>query len=192
MRKGYQYIPSVLNKMKGRNIFERILKPKHYDFSFIATAIENSEHRLNKRFMKYFSSHPNCELNFITADNSKGGLFNLGDIYIYPTTKEGVGLTITEAMCTGMPVVTSNYPTMNEWINNNIEGRLIDIAKIKKGSMPMDKVLINTNNLAEIMIDYIKNPYKVTEHSINARKRIEKDYNWDHRDDDILELLDLK
>ena len=56
-------------------------------------------------------------------------MFNLGDIYIYPTTKEGVGLTITESMCTGMPIVTSNYPTMNEWIDDDVEGRLIDIAK---------------------------------------------------------------
>ena len=94
----------------------------------------------------------NCELSFITANNKNGGLFNLGDVYIYPTTKEGVGLTITEAMCTGMPVVTSNYPTMNEWFNDNIEGRLINIAKIKKGSMPMDKVFIVSESMVMLLI----------------------------------------
>ena len=82
--------------------------------------------------MKYFNNHPNCELSFKTADNTEGGLFNLGDVYIYPTTKEGVGLTITEAMSTGMPIVTSNYPTMNEWLDDDKEGRLIKPAKIKK------------------------------------------------------------
>ena len=191
LRKGYQLIPNALNRMKGKNILERILKPKYHDFSFIATSIKNSEHRLNKRFMKYFNNHPNCELSFKTADNTRGGLFNLGDVYIYPTTKEGVGLTITEAMSTGMPIVTSNYPTMNEWLEDDVEGRLINIAKIKKGSMPMDKVLIDANHLAEIMIDYIDHPNKVVEHSINARKKIEKDFNWDDRDRDILKLLDL-
>ena len=53
-------------------------------------------------------------------------------MYIYPTKKEGIGLTITEAMCTGMPVVTSNYPTMNEWLEDEKEGRLIKPKKIKK------------------------------------------------------------
>ena len=115
----------------------------------------------------------------------------MGDVYVYPTTKEGVGLTITEAMCTGMPIVTSDYSTMNEWLDDDIEGRLIKIAKIKRGSMPMDKVTINTSHLAEIILDYIKFPDKVKEHSINARKRIEKDFNWDDRDKNILELLDL-
>ena len=139
--------------------------------------------------MKYFETHPQCELRFQTADNAAGGLYSIGDVYIYPTIKEGVGLTITEAMCTGMPVVTTDYPTMNEWINDNVEGRLIRPGKIKRGSMPMDKVLIDTSHLAEIMIDYIDHPEKIEEQSQNARKRIELDYNWDERDEQILELL---
>ena len=88
-------------------------------------------------------------------------------------------LTITEAMCTGMPVVTSDYSTMNEWIDDDVQGRLIKIAKIKKSSMPMHKVTIDTDHLAAIMLDYLKYPDKVREHSINARKTIEEKYNWD-------------
>jgi len=191
LRKGYQFIPNALDKMKGKNTFNRWIKPQSYDYSFIATSIKNSEHRIDKKFLKYFQKNKNCELHFKTADNRNGGLFSLGDVYIYPTTKEGVGLTITEAMCTGMPIVTSNYPTMNEWIDDDIEGKLIDIRKIKKGSMPMNKVIINTQHLAEIMIDYVKFPEKVIEHSINSRKKIEKDYNWDDRDSSILDLFDL-
>ena len=109
--------------------------------------------------------------------------------YIYPTKKEGIGLTITEAMCTGMPVVTSNYPTMNEWLEDGKEGRLIKPKKIIKSSMPTDKVYIDTSHLAEILIDYIENPEKVTEHSLNARERIVKDFNWDDRDSVILSII---
>ena len=53
------------------------------------------------------------------------------------------------------------------------------------------KAYPDINHLAEIMIDYIDNPDKVTEHSVNVRKRVEKDYNWDDRDSDILKLFDL-
>ncbi len=187
-RKGYQFIPNALEKMKG-NIIQRMIYPKQYNYNFIASAVENSNHRIKKSFLKYFQSNLNCELRFQTADNTSGGLFSLGDVYIYPTLKEGVGLTISESMCTGMPVVTTDYPTMNEWITDDIEGRLIKPAKIKKGSMPMDKVIINTKHLAEIMINYIDNPTKVEQQSINARARVEKDYNWDDRDEQILKLI---
>ena len=183
-------IPPALNKMKG-NILQRLINPEYHNFLFLATAIKESESRVNKKFMKYFNNHPNCELSFKTADNTRGGFFDRGDVYIYPSTKEGVGLTITEAMCTGMPIVTSDYPTMNEWLDDNIEGRLIKIAQVKRGSMPMDKVIIDTNHLAEIMLDYIKFPNKVTEQSINARSKVEKDYNWDDRDEMILKLFNI-
>ena len=92
-------------------------------------------------------------------------------------------------MCTGMPVVTSNHPTMNEWLEDEKEGRLIKPKTIKKSSMPTDKVYIDTSHLAEILIDYIENPEKVTEHSFNARERIVKDFNWDDRDSVILSII---
>ena len=187
-RKGYPFIPIALEKMKG-NIIKRMIKPNHHEYQFIATAVANSQHRVKKTFQKYFKSNPQCELRFQTADNKDGGDFPMGDIYIYPTIKEGIGLTITEAMCTGMPVVTSDYPTMNEWLDDEVEGRLIRPAKIKKGSMPMDKIIIDTSHLAEIMVDYIYHPKKVEEQSYYARKRIEIDFNWDDRDDNILQLL---
>ena len=171
------------------NFINRFFSPKTYDYKFIVTAIKNSTNRINKSFINYFNSNPQCEFHYKTANNESGGLYSIGDVYIYPTKKEGIGLTITEAMCTGMPVVTSNYPTMNEWLEDEKEGRLIKLKKIKKSSMPTDKVYIDTSHLAEILIDYIENPKKVTEHSFNARETIIKKYNWDDRDNIILSTI---
>ena len=104
---------------------------------------------------------------------------------------EGVGLTITESMATGLPVVTTNFSTMNEWIDDNKNGRLIKVKKIKKGRRPTMKVYADTKHLAEIMIDYIENPKKVTEHSISARNKIVSDFNWDDRDEDFFNLIKI-
>ena len=54
----------------------------------------------------------------------------------------------------------------------------------------MNKVLIDTSHLAEIMINYIDHPENVEEQSFNARKRIETDFNWDDRDEQIFKLLE--
>ena len=187
-RKGYNLLPKTINDISG-NFLTSFFKKNNYQYKFIATGIKNSETRITSSFKKFFSKHKNCELLFKTANNTDGGLFNLGDVYIYPTHVEGVGLTITEAMCTGMPVVTTNFPTMNEWIDDDKDGRLIKVSKIKKWRRPTMKAYADTKHLAEIMIDYINNPVKVNEHSILARKKIEQLYNWDDRDEDFYNLL---
>ena len=189
IRKGYTFIPKALEKMKG-NIFSRYLYPKKFKYEFIATAIKNSNTRINKSFLKYFSSNPQCTFYNKTADNKKGGLYQLGDVYIYPTMREGIGLTITESMCSGMPIVTTNYPTMNEWIDNGKQGYLIKPKKIIQSSMPTDKVYIDTKHLAEILINYIENPELVTEQSFKSREKIVKYYNWDDRDQLILKTIE--
>ncbi len=188
IRKGYTAIPKALSKMEG-NFIQRKLNPRKYNYQFITSSVQGSENRIDKAFFNYFRKHTNCEIIFKTADNQKGGLYSLGDIYVYPSMREGIGLTITEAMCTGMPVITSDFPTMNEWVDDNVDGRLIKIKKIKKSSMPTHKVLVDENHLADILIDYINNPEKVTEQSINARRKIENKYNWDDRDQEILRIL---
>ena len=189
-RKGYNLLPQTINYING-NRFTRFFKKDKYDFEFIATSIKGSENRINSKFKFFFNNHNKCELIFKTANNKQGGLFNLGDIYIYPTHMEGVGLTITEAMATGLPVVRTNFSTMNEWIEDDKDGRLIDVKKIKKGRRPTMKVYANTKHLAEIMIDYIENPDKVTEHSINARNKIIEHYNWDDRDEEFYKLISI-
>lgn len=45
-------------------------------------------------------------------------LYETGDVFIYPSVAEGIGLQILEAMSCGFPVVTTNYPPMNEYIVN--------------------------------------------------------------------------
>jgi glycosyltransferase involved in cell wall biosynthesis len=65
-------------------------------------------------------------LEIIKKTVTAPGLYHLGDVYIYPSRLEGIGLTIAEAQASGLvPLVTNNGP-MNEFIADEI-GYLIDV-----------------------------------------------------------------
>lgn len=57
------------------------------------------------------------------------GLYHLGDVYVYPTTLEGIGLTIAEALASGLPVITPREAPMDEFVHDGVNGRLVEPAE---------------------------------------------------------------
>jgi glycosyltransferase involved in cell wall biosynthesis len=45
-------------------------------------------------------------------------LYETGDVAVQPSKLEGVGFMILEPLCSGMPVVTLDYPPMNEYVKS--------------------------------------------------------------------------
>lgn len=58
------------------------------------------------------------------------GLFHLGDVYVYPTRLEGIGLTIMEAAASGLPVIVTDAPPMSEFIRHDDNGRLVEVERL--------------------------------------------------------------
>lgn len=44
------------------------------------------------------------------------GLYHRGDVYVYPTLLEGIGLTIAEALACGLPAIVPDSAPMNEFV----------------------------------------------------------------------------
>lgn len=57
-------------------------------------------------------------LEIICETVSAPGLFHLGDIYVYPSRLEGIGLTIAEALASGLGLIVTDMPPMNEFSND--------------------------------------------------------------------------
>lgn len=53
------------------------------------------------------------------------GLYYLGDVYVYPTILEGIGLSVPEAMSCGLPVVITDNGPMNEFVASDEVGRRV-------------------------------------------------------------------
>jgi 1,2-diacylglycerol 3-alpha-glucosyltransferase len=70
-------------------------------------------------------------LTIIEKTITAPGLYHLGDVYVYPTKLEGIGLTIAEALSCGLPVITSDNPPMSEFITSET-GSLVKIDFFKE------------------------------------------------------------
>jgi glycosyltransferase involved in cell wall biosynthesis len=58
-------------------------------------------------------------LEIINKTVSAPGLYSLGDIYVYPTRLEGIGLTIPESLACGLGCLITDAPPMNEFFNSS-------------------------------------------------------------------------
>jgi glycosyltransferase involved in cell wall biosynthesis len=48
---------------------------------------------------------------------SAPGLYHLGDVYVYPSRLDGIGLTVAEALACGLPVIVPDEAPMNEFVD---------------------------------------------------------------------------
>lgn len=99
------------------------------------------------------------------------GLYYMGDIYVYPTKLDGLGLTMYEALSCGMPVIVTNDAPMNEIVNNE-RGKLVEVSKFTARSdgyyWPL--AYASENSLYKNMKFYIDNPTVLEKEKSNARQ----------------------
>jgi len=50
---------------------------------------------------------------------SHSSLYEEGDVAIQPSKMEGLGFMVLEPVCTGIPVITTDYPPMNEFVQQS-------------------------------------------------------------------------
>ncbi len=67
-------------------------------------------------------------LTVIHRDVTAPGLYHLGDVYVYPSRLEGVGLTQAEALACGLPIITPDNPPMSEFVSSE-SGLAVPVAK---------------------------------------------------------------
>ena len=107
------------------------------------------------------------------------GLYYLGDVYVYPTKLEGLGLTIFEALASGLPVITTDNAPMNEVVTNDV-GKLIEVERLYSRSdgyyWPLS--VCSISDLINKMSYYIENYSNLDEFKVRARKYAEEKLDW--------------
>lgn len=119
------------------------------------------------------------KLEIIVDTVEAPGLYHLGDVYVYPTRLEGIGLTIAEALSCGLPTIVPDNGPMNEFISPDT-CRVVKVESFKKREdnyyWPMCEVSIS--DLTQQMEYYIENSDQLDELAIQTRYFAETNLNW--------------
>ena len=107
--------------------------------------------------------------------NEKNKIFNLADIFLFPSLEEGFGLVVAEAMMCGKVVVASNNSSLPEIVDDGRNGFLVETNN--------QKAWINKINIL------IENPLLLKNMQKNALKKAKRFYNWNLVAEKVLKVL---
>jgi glycosyltransferase involved in cell wall biosynthesis len=116
------------------------------------------------------------DVHFIPNQTNIAPYFKVLDLFINPVTlDEGFGLSVAEAMGTGVPVISSNYGGLSEFVKENetaevifsrqaeaVENLKIMILKLKSDEIYSKKLTKNAKNLIESRFSFSQTYVSIT------------------------------
>ncbi len=120
-------------------------------------------------------------LEIIQETVTAPGLYHLGDVYVYPSRLDGIGLTILEAAATGMPIIVPDNGPMNEFVaKDNCNGRVVPIEKLwsRWDGYYWPQCEVNVNGLTESLNHYIIHSDNLPQIKKAARTFAQDNFDW--------------
>lgn len=174
------YIAGIFSKTYGKkntvvrygvdyNFFKPLNIEKKYDLLYIGSSHPYDAYN----FLKKSLAHINQKLivkellsdkEWISDDRKIRELYQTSRLMVCPAKKEGLGLTVGEAMACGLPVIAINEAGHKETVINNETGYLV----------PRD-----SKKFAAAITSLLKDENKQSEFSKNARNFVLKYWSWD-------------
>ncbi|MDO9546666.1 MAG: glycosyltransferase family 4 protein [Pelolinea sp.] len=136
-------------------------------------------------------------IRFIELTVKAPGLYHLGDVYVYPTRLDGIGLSFVEALSCGLPVMTTDTAPCNEFIIHGVNGWLVPVEKIqyRKDKFYWPETECNIHKLAEQMQFCVDDRNHLSLWQNNAENYAKEHLNWDKNstilNDEVNTILSL-
>lgn len=114
--KGWKILLKSLQEIKKRNIdFACLIVGNGPDDTHLMNMVEELEIEDNIMIFPFMDKQKLVEI------------YNCSDMLVFPTFSESLGLVALEAMACGTPVIGSNIPPLNEYINDGKNGLLFRV-----------------------------------------------------------------
>lgn len=129
-------------------------------------------------------------LNIIQRSISAPGLYYMGDVYVYPSWLDGIGLTLAEAISSGMPVITTDNAPMNEFGNSEFV-RLIKVDRqiSREDAYYWPLSIVNEDSLYQAMEYYLQNTHELPRMKAEARKYALSRLDWANNSSGLNEII---
>lgn len=149
-----------------------------------ADLIIHSQKKLEESFGFDISELKKFNIKIIEKTISAPGLYHLGDVYVYPTKLDGLGLTMYEALAVGLPIIATDHPPMNEIVTNE-NGYLVEVEELKSRHdgyyWPLS--IVKKDSLIKGMKYFVNNQEKLEMMKIKNRNEAIKKWNWKDREE---------
>ncbi len=123
--------------------------------------------------------HNNSRITYHRETVPAPGLYHKGDILVFPSKLEGLGLPLLEGMSCGLPVIATDAPPMNEFVQDGYNGFLVKVAHklTRQDNIAFPEEIVDINDLAIKMQKLAKDNKLQILMSNNSRKYVEQQLN---------------
>lgn len=130
------------------------------------------------------------KLQIISKTVSAPGLYHLGDVYVYPSRLDGLGLTVAEACSSGLALIVTNDGPMNEFVSEKY-GRVIDVENYEERAdgYYWPQAIVSRESLSNIMLELSLDLKSVKKMKLKAREAAVNNYNWKTNVSDLSQLF---
>lgn len=114
-----------------------------------------------------------------------------GDIFVYPSRLEGIGLALPEALSCGLAAIATNAAPMNEFVIDDLNGLLIDVEKFlgTHHGYYWAESICNIDSITSLMQRYVEDPELLKSHKVQARHHALKKLNWAENSKELLKVV---
>jgi len=132
-------------------------------------------------------------LTLIEETVSAPGLYGLGDVYVYPSRLEGIGLTVPEALSCGLPVIVPNEGPMNEFVHEDCGIAINPVKYFTRADAyywPQNE--IDPGELASAMTEFVNGTRSLDDAKLSARRHAEATLDWSKNALGIVDIFGLE
>jgi len=119
-------------------------------------------------------------IEFIEKTVPAPGLYHLGDVFVYPSRLEGIGLCVPEALACGLPVITTDNAPMNEFVENEVNGLLVCVkeTRMRSDGYYWPEKIPDVDDLANKLQTYVNDKDLLSRHKRQARETAATKLDW--------------
>lgn len=119
------------------------------------------------------------------------GKYHMGNCLLFPTKLEGLGLPLFEALACGLPVITTDAPPMNEFLQDGVTGWLVPVKETlaRADGISFPETLIDVDALAKTMLQIARCPLLTAKMGQWAREYAETALSMDKLAAKVNEVL---